>query len=435
MRTCTTGFVLATACALTSIALAAQPKPVPPLWTPGHREVEKIAMSLLDAPEIKAARAEVVQRYEQSHSGQIADGKARMQGAIDELVYGTLLATVANDPAHPQIVWCETLPFTVGKHHVPASRYAGDNPDRIYRNVVVDPAYHYELRGKRGAKPSIDFSFEALPGPANWGLPPLSVIQPKDIDIAANGSFVVTLDSTPANGRRNHLQLPPGTQGMLLRDTISNWNTEQPNELTIVGLDELDSPAPDRAAMVKNSAAQLKRAIDVSLEFYDGIWKRPVNGLNTYVREAGWGVVGLNPFSLKDDEALVVTIDLIGARYFGLQVDDLWLRSADYVEQSTSLSNVQAKPNADGTITYVISKADPGVYNWIDTGGLNDGFLVGRWEVLTQNASAEKAVREVRVVKFSGLPKVLPDAQRVSPAERQQMLAARKVSYQLRLTP
>ena len=419
--------------AISSMTFAARTESAPPLWTPGHREVEKIAMSLVNTPEIKAARAEVVKRYSEYRAGQIPDGKARMLGAIDEMIYGTLIATISKDVAHPQITWCETLPFSVGKHQIPPSRYAGDNPDRIYRNVVVDPAYRYELRGKRNDKSSIDFSFEALPGPANWGLPPLSVIQPKDIDIAPDGSFVVMLDATPTNGRRNHLQLPPGTQVMLLRDTLSDWDTQLPNTLTIIGLDRAKGPKPTRATMTKFAVEQILRSIDVSIKFYDGIWMRPVNGFNTYLREAGWGVVGLNPFSLKDDEVIVVTIDMISARYFSMQIDDLWLRSADYVDQSTSLNNTQAKANADGSITYVVSKTDPGVHNWIDTGGLNDGFLLGRWEVLTQPAEPEEAVRNVRVVKLSELASVLPEAPRVTAEERKQILAARKVSYEKRM--
>ena len=112
---------------------------------------------------------------------------------------------------------------------------------------------------------------------------------------------------------------------------------------------------------------------------------------------------------------------------------DYWFRSFDYWNHTSNLNNAQGADNPDGSTTYVVSIQDPGVHNWIDTGGLNDGFLLGRWEVLTQPAEPEEAVRNVRVVKLSELASVLPEAPRVTAEERKQILAARKVSYEKRM--
>jgi hypothetical protein len=408
----------------------------PSLWTPGHRAVEDLALSLRDHPSVQAARAEVVKRYLASPPGQLADGKATLDGAVDELVTGMLLSTVTKDPAHPEVVWTGTLSYVAGDDHtVPASRYAGDSPDRIYRNIVVDPAYRYALHGKRSANPSLDFSFESLPGPGNWGLPPLAILQGKDIVVEDDGSFSVTVDASPANGRSNHLQMPPGTQGLLLRDTIPDWANQQPNTIVVKGLDAHRGALPTRDQLAAQAAQLLTKAIDVSLKFYAGIWQRQPNHLDIYVRDLGWGLLALNRLSIADDEALLVTLDLVGAKYFLFQVDDVWLRSVDYVAHSSTLNNLQTKPNADGTITFVVSKADPGVHNWIDTGGMNEGILVGRWELLEKPTDGKGAVREVRVVKLAEVAAALPDAARVSPQQRIQMLAARKADYDRRLAP
>lgn len=422
----------ATTLACSAFSVADGTPTVPMLWSEGHKEAATLALTLLDEPDIRTARDEVVALYENAPSGQLPDGSTRLQDAVDELLYGVLMTVVSSNPAQPHIVWNVVLPYRVGELDIPGTRYAGDTPDRMYRNIVVNPKYRYELQGNRGAKPSLDFTVEALPGPANWGLPPLGVIQLKDMNIAEDGSFTITMDGEPANGRPNHLQLPPGTIALLVRDTIADWNSQEPTALTIKGLDKAEPLPQDE--LISHAASQLVQSARVSLKFFEGIWKREVNKMDTYVRDLGWGIVGLNRFSLADDEALVVTIDTVSARYFGFQVEDLWMRSGEYTQHQSSLNNTQAKANADGTFSFVVSKQDPGYYNWIDTVGMNDGYIVGRWELLTEKTTGENAVRDVRKVKLAELASAMPpEAEKVSAEQRKTMLEARAASYGLRL--
>ena len=110
------------------------------------------------------------------------------------------------------------------------------------------------------------------------------------------------------------------------------------------------------------------------------------------------------------------------------------MRSADYAHRSTSLNDTQAEAGADGRLTYVLSNEDPGIRNWLDAGGLHDGLLLVRWELLPGAVQADKAVREVRIVKLSSLGAALPAGiTHVSAAQRQQWLLERTQSYELRL--
>ena len=85
-----------------------------------------------------------------------------------------------------------------------------------------------------------------------------------------------------------------------------------------------------------------------------------------------------------------------------------WTITDNYWDQQTSLNNAssQAKPNADGTYTVVISKNDPGVANWVSTGGLNQGTVSIRFQDLGDEAPMVSS----RVVKIEDLrdPDVLP---------------------------
>jgi len=404
----------------------------PLLWAQPHKSNVELALSLRDTPQLLAMRQKVIELYGNAPSGQLLDGRKHLEGAVDELVFGVILTTITPDPAHPAIVWNETLPYTAAGMQVPGSRYAGDMPDRLYRNIAVNPAYRYELHGRLDRQSTLDFSIEALPGPGNWGLPPLAILQLPDMVIDDDGHFVVTLDASAANGRANHLQLPQDTVSLLVRDTLLQWDRQRPVALEIRGLDD---PAPvTREYMANHAAAQLGQAAEVSLAFYNGIWQRAPNTLDPYVRDLGWGIVAINRFQIADDEALVVTLDPVDARYLGVQVDDLWLRSANYVTHTSTLNNAQSKPNRDGTFTFVVAKEDPGYFNWVDTAGMNDGYLIGRWELFNEATTGDGAVREVRKVKLADLDAALPKgAVRVSPQQRAAQLAAREAAYQLRL--
>ena len=81
-----------------------------------------------------------------------------------------------------------------------------------------------------------------------------------------------------------------------------------------------------------------------------------------------------------------------------------------------------------------MSSEDPGVQNWIDTGGLRDGIVLVRWEVFTAAPQVDKAVREIRSLRVADVAAAVPARMpRVSPAERQQWLAARSAAYERRL--
>ena len=83
-------------------------------------------------------------------------------------------------------------------------------------------------------------------------------------------------------------------------------------------------------------------------------------------------------FELSPDEAFVVDVSDGGAEYFTVPLGNIWGTTLDIVDRTGSLNKAQSAPNEDGTYTYVISAVDPGLQNWIDTDGLNEGILTLR---------------------------------------------------------
>jgi hypothetical protein len=406
-----------------------------PLLTAAQRQNDRVALSLRHAPAVEAARAKMLADWGALPAARTADGKATLQAAVDEAVVAALRSAVA-DPARPQVLWTEAPAYSVGKLHVPSGRQ-GDSPDRIYRFAAMDPQYSYVIHGHRDARPSLDeFSFEACTPPAAFGKA-LFHLSSKDIDVAPDGSFTVTADATPANGRRNHLYLPPGTANVLIRDTVIDWATQRPNEVSIERVGGAAAAPRSTAEAAAEAARDIADIDELNLPFLTMLWQTPANQLVAHVRPLAWGMpgsgLGLGRFDLKPGEALVVTLDPLGGKYLGFTVGDLWMRSVDYWSRTGSLNNHQARATADGTISYVVSATDPGVFNWLDTGGLRDGVITVRWEGLPPHADIVHAVKGVRVVPIAQVAAALPDAPRIDAQARRGVLAQREAGYAQRV--
>ena len=121
------------------------------------------------------------------------------------------------------------------------------------------------------------------------------------------------------------------------------------------------------------------------------------------------------------------------SRFFNLVLMDYWQDTVDYGQRLTSSNDLQGHPNPDGTTTYVVSKMDPGIHNWIDTAGLNHPKLMLRWQQLPRDASAKEPSVETQLVSLDELDSVLPDyVKRITPDERKQQLAERLSDHNVR---
>ena len=138
-------------------------------------------------------------------------------------------------------------------------------------------------------------------------------------------------------------------------------------------------------------------------------------------------------FQLADDQALVITIDPGNAGYFIVPITNDWTITDNYWDAQTSLNNFQAVPNADGvTYTIVVSPTDPGVANWVSTGGLNQGTLSIRFQDLDLSSPRRPAVSTQVVSVADVLP---PGEPPFTEAQRAAQIALRQSGYNKRYAP
>jgi hypothetical protein len=129
---------------------------------------------------------------------------------------------------------------------------------------------------------------------------------------------------------------------------------------------------------------------------------------------------------LKDDEAMVVTATDAGAAFRDFVLHDVWYLTIEYWNRQTSLTAGQMAADADGRYTFVIAHEDPGVHNWLDTGGLHESYALHRWQGLPRDETAATPQITSRVVPFKDLASALPEGVRtIGQAERAEQLARR----------
>jgi hypothetical protein len=239
----------------------------------------------------------------------------------------------------------------------------------------------------------------------------LGFLSGDELITAPDGSFIITLDATEGEPGTNHIQLKPGSTILAVRDTLSDWGTEMPADLHIER-----TAGPDVTPLTEEQqAAEVARLLGTTSVFLSAImqvmlaqlpssnWLPPpsptAGGLPTQLSSRGY-------IDLADDQALVVTVDPAGAGYLGFSLCSYWFVAMNYWDYTSSLSNSQVVANADGTITYVLSAQDPGVWNWVDTVGHRDGLIFVRWQDLPTGVTPPSPI--CQVVPLADLNSVLP---------------------------
>lgn len=418
-----------------------------PLATRDQLEMEDMAIRLYRSRPVEEAKARGRRLLQADPRAKTASGKSTLELDLNEIAFLACAITAIANPDDPKIYWGLNLPHRWFGRDVPGSRCGIDNPDNAYRLMAIDDQSSYIVTGQVPPVPPVDVSFTVFPV---WpgiidgkGVFPAALggVRLADIEVDAAGAFTLTLDSSPANGRRNHLQLKPGACNLFVRDSMSDWARETPLQLSIK---RVSGPPPkpprDEAALIQLAAVNVERSVKFWMQLPEKYYYRSAPhqlsiGPNPAFATRGGQFTANGNFKLAPDEAYVLTLDPLGVGYVSVQLADLYGASLEYAHHTSSLSQSQMTANADGTITYVMSIKDPGVYNWLDTTGLDMGLFMFRYQGYDPDKFVpEKAIRTEQVVKLDQLRSVLPKETRwVTPEQRRQQLTERLAAYNRRL--
>lgn len=404
-----------------------------PLATLAQRRIEDKAMALLARPEMARVRQVVTLLWRNATAWPSRDQADRFEPMIEEYLFHHAMRAANGDANHPEATRFMAPPHRWFGREVPGSRWAGDSPDFVYRTIPIAHGGKYEIRGTASCAepPSVNYSLMDN----NSAAPQTqAILDSLDMDIAPDGSFTITVDDTPAEGRKSHIQTRPGADWIMVRDAFGNWQTQGANALEVIRLNPDAGPKSDED-MARHLA---KIAVDgVYYTFYithTGYGQAP-NELRAPMSAGAfggmptqWGTKG-NVW-LDEDEALIVRSNAAGAGFRNLVLTDAFHISIEYWQRTSSLNMDQLAEDADGDYTCVIAHRDPGIHNWLDTGGLRRTQFGQRWQAFSRGEQHSDPWMTARLVKFDALERELPaGVARIDAIGRHEQLTARGAGY------
>ena len=406
-----------------------------PIATEEQARFEREALKLLADPRMQAA-IEHRRTYWLDKAKPRPGMRQAFDSKYDEVVFGAIIWSLNTDPERPAIITISRIPHMLGSVAVPGSRWGIDNPDSVYRVIPISGDEHYVIRG-RVAEQRLTENYFTLWN-ANMGT--VDVLDGKTLALDDEGRFEISVDCQPKGDRPNHVRSSPAAVEFYIRDVVTDWAAERPNELSIERL----GGAPRKSERsfdqkVDDAIAMLVRNVDNTMRWNAQALDKTPNAFDFTIDRDSDGALRnqiyiMGHFDLAPDEALVIDVGLGGAEYFLAPITNIWGTTNDIVDRTSSLNLTQSVRNADGTVTFVVSERDPGVFNWLDTCDMPEGLLTLRWAEFMTGRPGDDCGARSRVVKHADLKAALPAETRwVTPGERGAQREARAKSYYWRI--
>ena len=315
------------------------------------------------------------------------------------------------------------------------SGWGGPNVDNKYLRGRIDGDSTYTLTGNIGQL--YDLAIQTNKGDLHMGQVGASqTLDMSELVVDEQGNFIVTISPDPHSV--NWIQQGPDHTILSIRAYYVDWDKHGSGRFHLVK-DGNEGAAPP-ALSEKEAAQRLANAahwIETNIIGWDKWLKLALinaeDNAATGPRTVGGGsstmLYGGIPFSLQQDEALIIEVEDPLADYFSFQTYTYgWFDAGDYANHQTSLNSAQSQFDSDGKIRFVVSAEDPGVPNWIDTEERKTGVITYRY-MRAKSPNQPK----VTLVPYSQIHSfLLADTPNVTKNERKKAIAARQKHVQHR---
>lgn len=314
------------------------------------------------------------------------------------------------------------------------------NPDDIYLYSPLRGDLSYKVSGNRGTVKILSFTTQRFMSGMVDDIAQIgghNEIDDQDIVFDANGDFELVFSvARPPDYAGNWTPIHPEATGMMVRLRSYDWEHEIDPRLSIECLD----PVPPKPRLTPQqittriqemakfparktrSYYRLQNAVKDSVGF--NVFQ-PIRMQGALAKQVYWPAC----FQLHDDEALIIETELPAHRpYWNIQLNDPYFNALEYVYRLSSLNGHTARISTDGKFRAVIALQDPGLPNWLDPAGYNEGGIYGRWYDCDSNPTPT-----IQRVPLAQLRQHLPaDTPVVTPAQRAEELRTRVRACQRR---
>ena len=184
-----------------------------PIATNEQNELERHALELFAHPKLVSTMKEVKEYWINSVE-RSEEALACLEGAFEEVMFAALVWSLNQDPLQPTVITITRIPHKLGNLDVPGSRWGIDNPDSVYRVIPISGEEKYVIRGSV-PKNRVTENYFTL-----WDdkMGTVDVLNGKDLVLASDGSFEITVNRESAKGRPNHIQSSLEAHEFYIRD-------------------------------------------------------------------------------------------------------------------------------------------------------------------------------------------------------------------------
>ena len=331
---------------------------------------------------------------------------------VTEVLSGASEFFMEADPDHPRMALIVT----------PARKLQGDNPDSIYHFARIDGGRSYRVFGVRGEEAYISFTVHSAAVDGGFNGRVLADINDSQFTFAPDGSYEVVFSAEkPADGNANWVQLDPDARMLIVRSYFLREQSAQNDPLVAVriGIEVLDDVPPPPPLDDATLAARLRAGVAFLRQTTLGqplpstpslapfMAKEPNRvGEPWSFRNAGVDAAGavdifysMGRWDLGPDDALVMRGTIPPSRFTNVMLWNRHMQTLEYVHRRSSLNSEQISYEPDGTYTIVVAHRDPGVPNWLDTGGHRVGTIFWRYLL----PETDPVVAECEVVRVASV--------------------------------
>lgn len=273
----------------------------------------------------------------------------------------------------------------------PVRFVGGPNPDGEYYLAMLDPAHAYRVSGIRGSS-----TYVGLQILAGTGLNPRRMatnVPDRDLNVGADGRFSIVFSAAePTTAQLSGdrwVAVPDDASAIVVREYFADRESEIPAELEIERIGERTAPLLPTDEMIAekytSAAFTIAKMFTLHRTVKPEMLDRPNEFLTADAEELGSenttpdNLYMIASWKLAADEALVLDLTPPETRFWNFTLANVWHECIEPRRRPSSLTNAHAKKGPDGNVRLVVSRENPGVPNWIDTGGRERGFMVLRW--------------------------------------------------------
>jgi hypothetical protein len=308
--------------------------------------------------------------------------------------------------------------------------------DCNYHAAILHGSHTYRLKGNRGScavfqistynSHSCDFvgGWKMIGNANNVDTPQFSA--GKDIDVVLSHRKPENLGADQV-----WLELPEGRCEMHIRQYYADWFAEEPAHLSLTCENQV-FPAP--LLNHASSEERFQRLVDlvrVHADFCEAGVKGHLNCapdvISRFVVPGAFaGTDYFNgSFRCEPDQAVIIEVDKPDCEFWNVELTQLQWEPGDWWARLLNYNLKQVHYEADGKVRFIASWKDPGLPNWFDCSGRLTHLIGFRFF----ETKSEQPEPRVKVVPLADLEQhISPDMPRITPAERQAQMEARRDS-------